>query len=215
MALGWAVVACTQARSRAGPRPPPVSAPAGSQPAAAQPGTQAAAQVGAPAGPQPASPPGAQSTVSSGVQAAAPAAGQTGSLEAWNRNHEGLEPTASVQECLGCHEGTSLRAHTSHPVDADYATVAGRPDASLRPPDEAQRRGARLPGGRLHCLSCHDPRSPWRSHVALPAGARVRAALHGAMADEDAKPAAPAPAPASGEAVNTMPLCQACHTYGD
>ena len=145
---------------------------------------------------------------------AAPAPTQEG-LAGWKRNHDGLEPNASVQDCLGCHEGTSLRAHTSHPVEADYASAAGRSGSSLREPAAAQKRGARLPGGKLHCLSCHDPGSPWKSHIALPGGARVRAALAGAMAAEDDERAAKAPAPASGSAVNTMPLCQTCHTYGD
>lgn len=136
-----------------------------------------------------------------------------GGFEAWKRNHDGLESTATVQDCLGCHEGTSLRAHTSHPVDADYASAAGLTGSSLREPAEAQKRGARLPGGKMHCLSCHDPGSPWRSHIALPTGARVRAALVVEESD-DASPKATA-APAPGSAVNTMPLCQVCHTYGD
>lgn len=146
--------------------------------------------------------------------AASPATTQEG-LAAWNRNHDGLDPNVSVQDCLGCHEGTSLRAHTSHPVDADYASAAGLSGSSLREPAEAQKRGARLPGGKLHCLSCHDPGSPWRSHVALPSGASVRAALAGAMAADDEAAAAEARAPAAGESVNTMPLCRTCHTYGD
>lgn len=136
-------------------------------------------------------------------------------IEAWKRNHDGLEPTATVQDCLGCHEGTSLRAHTSHPVDADYASAAGLTGSSLREPAEAQKRGARLPGGKVHCLSCHDPGSPWQSHVALPPGARVRAALVIEDADEGSGEGSAAQEPAPGAAVNTMPLCQACHTYGD
>ena len=44
-------------------------------------------------------------------------------LESWKRNHWGIEATATVQDCLACHEGRTLSVHASHPVDVDYATA--------------------------------------------------------------------------------------------
>jgi hypothetical protein len=212
LSLSWVLLSCTHAVTQTGTQPQAVTqtgtqAHAGTE-TRTQAGTQPATQARAQAAMQPGTPVGTQAGIPVGTQAA-----QAATVDAWRRNHDGLPSTATVQDCLGCHEGTSLRAHTSHPFDADYAAAAGRPNASLRTPAEAQQRGAHLPGGRVHCLSCHDPSSPWKSHVALPPGAKVRAALLATTADGDEEP--PAPAPPPGSAVNTMPLCQSCHTYGD
>lgn len=194
-ALGLAVVACT-ARTATAPR---VAGPPAPLPARAPPPKPPAAPA---------------RTAATAAPTAAPT--QEG-LTAWKRNHEGLGANPPVKECLGCHEGSTVSVHRSHPVDEDYASAAGLAGSSLREPAEAQRRGARLPDGKVHCLSCHDPGSPWQSHVALPAGARVRPAL--VLGPDDgsgeAPSAAQAPAPPAGSAVNTMPLCQTCHTYGD
>ena len=194
-ALGLTVVACRTATA------PPVAGPPAPAPA--------------PMRPSPTPPPHAAPSRSAAAVTAAPPT-QAG-LAAWKRNHEGLQATPPVKECLGCHEGAQIAVHSSHPVDEDYASAAGLTGSSLREPAEAQRRGARLPGGKLLCLSCHDPGSPWRSHVALPAGARVRAAL--VLGPDDGSGEATAAqaqaVPAAGSAVNTMPLCQTCHTYGD
>lgn len=191
-ALVTVLSACRAPTASAPPRPAPVLAP--------------------PA--PPAAPAPATGSTAAAARAPAPPAATPEGLAAWRRNHEGIAPEAPVGDCLGCHEGTHIAVHASHPFDADYAAAAARPRASLRAPAEAQQRGARLPGGKLHCLSCHDPGSPWKSHVALPAGARARAALV-LGPDDGSGEASAAAAPPAGAAVNTMPLCQACHTYGD
>jgi hypothetical protein len=202
--LAAALAACRAPSTNAPPPPAPMPPRAAPAPAA-------------PAAPAPRAP--ATGSSAAAARAAAPPSTQEG-LSAWKKNHEGLDAGTPVKDCLGCHEGTHIAVHSSHTFDADYASAAGLPGSSLRAPAEAQQRGARLPGGKLHCLSCHDPGSPWKSHVALPAGARVRAALvlgpddGSGEASEQAQAKAQA-APASGSAVNTMPLCQTCHTYGD
>lgn len=201
-ALAAALAACrapsTNAPTPAAPMPPrAIPAPA------------------APAPPAPRTP--ATGSSSAAARAATPPVATQEGLTAWKKNHEGLDAAPPVKDCLGCHEGTHIAVHTSHTFDGDYASAAGLPRSSLRAPAEAQQRGARLPGGKLHCLSCHDPGSPWRSHVALPAGARVRAAL--VLGPDDGSGEASAAkaqaTPLAGSAVNTMPLCQTCHTYGD
>lgn len=137
---------------------------------------------------------------------------QVDPLETWKRNHWGIEATAKVQDCLACHQGSLLRSHSSHPVDVDYVAATTRPRASLRPMAEALARGVLLADGKVHCFSCHDPRSPWRNHVALPPDAPARTALvPGATSSYRRE----RPAPAPGEDVSPTPLCRACHSYGD
>lgn len=134
----------------------------------------------------------------------------TDPLERWKRNHWGIEATATVQDCLACHEGGTIRAHASHPVDVDYAAAVGRPGALLRPLDEALRRGVLLSDGKVHCFTCHDPRSPWQSHIALPPGATARSAV---MPGNESTYGADRPAPRPGDDVSPTPLCLACHAY--
>jgi hypothetical protein len=133
-------------------------------------------------------------------------------LETWKRNHWGIESTAKVEDCLACHGGTTIRAHSSHPVDVDYATAASRPGASLRPLAEALRRGVLLADGKVHCFSCHDPRSPWQSHIAIPPGSMARSAV---VPGVDSTYGDDRPSPLPGTDVSPTPLCRACHTYGD
>lgn len=131
-------------------------------------------------------------------------------LESWKRNHWGIEATATVQDCLACHEGRSLSVHASHPVDVDYAAAVSRPSSSLRPLAEALRRGVLLAEGKVHCYTCHDPRSPWRSHVALPPGTTARTAV---VPGVESSYEAERPAPRPGDDVSPTPLCLACHAY--
>lgn len=131
-------------------------------------------------------------------------------LESWNRNHWGIEATATVRDCLACHEGRGLSVHASHPVEVDYAAVASRPDASLRPLEEALRRGVLLSDGKVHCYTCHDPRSPWRNHLALPPGSAARSAV---VPGDESTYGADRPAPRPGDDVSPTPLCLACHAY--
>lgn len=150
--------------------------------------------------------------VVSAILWAANARAQQDPLESWRRNHWGIEPTATVHDCLACHGQGELRAHAGHPVDVEYGPAAARPRASLRPLQEAVRRGVLLPDGKLHCYTCHDPRSPWHNHLAIPPGTTPRASV---VIGVEASYATERSAPAAGAEVSPTPLCQACHTYGD
>lgn len=143
---------------------------------------------------------------------AAPAGAQLDPLESWRRNHWGIEPTATVHDCLACHGRGELRAHAGHPVDVEYAQAASKPRSSLRSPAEAVRRGVLLVDGRIHCYTCHDPRSRWLNHIAIPPGATPRTSV---VIGLDATYAQDRPAPRDGAEVSPTPLCQACHSYGD
>lgn len=133
-------------------------------------------------------------------------------LESWKQHHWGIEDTATVPDCLACHQRGELAAHASHPVDVDYAAATVSPRISLRPLAEALRRGVLLVDGKLHCYTCHDPRSPWANHVAIPPGASPRTAVVIGLEVTYAKER---PAPVDGGEVSPTPLCQACHPYGD
>jgi hypothetical protein len=84
---------------------------------------------------------------------------------------------------------------------------------------EVIARGVFLPEGKLECLTCHDPGSPWRYHLALPPGTRAAPAVN--PRDRSTYVDGPARAarersievPAAGErpAVSPKPLCLACH----
>jgi hypothetical protein len=130
---------------------------------------------------------------------------------------------APAEACIACH-GEQSR---THPVDIAYP--AARPgSSSLREQQEVVKRGVFLPDGTIRCATCHDARSPWRSHLAIPAGAEVHAAVNprdpASYRSSEAPLRAgglsmPRPTNAagarSGAAVTSTPLCQACHTIGD
>ncbi|BDG09239.1 hypothetical protein [Anaeromyxobacter paludicola] len=116
---------------------------------------------------------------------------------------------AAADDCLGCHE-----LHSSHRVDFAYPAVVQRGGA-LRTAAEAVRRGAFLPEGRVRCGTCHDGRSEYRYHLAIPAGAKLRPAVnprdpvnHRALAGAPSQPGVL-------RDVSPTPLCQTCHSYGD
>lgn len=135
-------------------------------------------------------------------------------LATWKVNHWGIEATAAVRDCLACHESTGIRRHTSHPLEVDYAAAQARPGVALRPLADAVKRGVYLPDGKIHCLTCHDPRSPWAHHLALPPGAAARRSVQPGVAATYSEGAARA-SPAPGDEVSPKPLCLLCHTYGD
>ncbi|HEY6001553.1 MAG TPA: hypothetical protein VIV57_01685 [Anaeromyxobacter sp.] len=129
--------------------------------------------------------------------------------------HVGSE-AMTAQRCLECHAGTGgRRIRSTHPVGA-YRWRPG-----LRTPDEVVRRGVLLPNGAIECVTCHDRRSPWKDHVALPPGApavaavdaRDPASLQGRPSWREAR--ARAARPPDGSAVSPAPLCAACHTHAD
>jgi len=125
---------------------------------------------------------------------------------------------APAEHCLACH-GAQTR---THPVDIPYAAARSGP-SSLRDQQEVMKRGVFLPDGTIRCASCHDARSPWRGHLAIPGGSEVQAAVNprDPASYELRAGSATMPRPLnaagarSGAAVSPTPLCQACHTIGD
>lgn len=117
--------------------------------------------------------------------------------------------TMTKDACLACHgkNGTAAEIKFAHPVDVDYAAVAGARRKDLRPLDEVTRRGVQLPGGQVRCATCHDGRSPWRHYIALPPGAPARAVVDMSRPDAEQGQASP------GGEVAPRPLCLACHSY--
>jgi hypothetical protein len=138
-------------------------------------------------------------------------------LEAEPPRCPGLAGTAPAsQGCSSCHAKTTRH---DHPVDVDYAG-ARLGNRELRSPEEVVRRGLFLPNGRVDCLTCHDPRSPYRSHVALPPGSRPTVAVNPkdrSTYEEgpalNARTAALRNEIAAGRrpGVGVKPLCLGCH----
>ncbi len=126
--------------------------------------------------------------------------------------HAGLDG-ASSQDCLGCHADTRpvIQAHTSHPIDLEYAAVAGKRSADFAPLPDVLAGGIAVPGGKVACLTCHALSSPWKYHLAMPAGATPRPAvrLGDPSSYEEDSPSPPQP----GSEVSPKPLCRACHTF--
>lgn len=127
---------------------------------------------------------------------------------------------ADTRECLRCHGGAGGGpVHGNHPVDLDYGVAAARAGGfgGLRSPGEVLKRGVFLPEGRLHCVTCHDARSPWKARIALPPGAMAFRAVdprdpstyEGGASWRTRTPSQPAPP--EGSAVSPAPLCIACH----
>jgi hypothetical protein len=135
---------------------------------------------------------------------------------------DGSERLTSSQ-CLGCHRG-EIHEGSGHPVEVDYDSswarvgVRGR----VRPTQEAVRRGAFLPDGKVRCVSCHDGRSVVRYHLALPPGAEIRPAVHAgdSRTYEQSQAIVPVvrvaaigrqPASAERQEAAVKPLCLTCH----
>jgi hypothetical protein len=80
------------------------------------------------------------------------------------------------ESCVACHR---VGSGSNHPFDVDYATaIAMHPYSGLRSPEEVVKRGVFLVEGKVSCRTCHDPRSPWENHIALPPGARPTPAVN-------------------------------------
>ncbi len=132
------------------------------------------------------------------ASAPAPAAGSCGLFQPG-------ATTASAESCRACHG-----MHSSHPVDLDYSLAEYRSRDSLRPAAEVVKRGVFLPEGKVRCLTCHDPVSKWKHHLALPPGSTVRPAV-----DPRRPETYRAKRELVGNDVSPTPLCKACHTQGD
>lgn len=130
---------------------------------------------------------------------------------------------SSSDACLECHGSAGSRLPgSSHPVNVDYRAAQARSAGALRPLEAVVARGVFLPEGVVQCTTCHDTRSPWADHIALPAGAVARAAVdprkpetYVARANWRIAPAAHELPPPKGTAVSPAPLCAACHTLAD
>ncbi|HZZ85066.1 MAG TPA: cytochrome c3 family protein [Anaeromyxobacteraceae bacterium] len=80
------------------------------------------------------------------------------------------------RSCLTCHDGTLAHAAlpgprsagelANHPIDVDYEG-ARRAGSRLRPSAQLPREMP-LVGGKVECVTCHDPRSHEPMKTALP-----------------------------------------------
>jgi hypothetical protein len=154
---------------------------------------------------------GAQKPGAAGASVRAASARAQASAPEFSAIHAGLEG-ASSQDCLGCHADTRpvIAAHAGHPIDLDYAAVAGK-RADLTPLPDVLARGIAVPGGKIACLTCHALSSSWKYHLAMPTGATpsrmVRVDDPSTYEEESTAP------PQPGSEVSPKPLCLACHSY--
>jgi len=128
---------------------------------------------------------------------------------------------SSSEACIECHRNSASHG-SSHPVNIPYAVAQARSGGMLRPLDAVIARGVFVPDGVVQCTSCHDARSPWKHHIALPPGAHARMAVNPRrpetyegrsswrLASAGAAPSLP-----RGSAVSPAPLCAACHALAD
>ena len=125
---------------------------------------------------------------------------------------QGAAERVAAQDCMSCHG-----MHTTHPVEIDYEAARFKPQSALRAADEVVRRGVFLPDGKVQCVTCHDARSRWAYHLALPPDALVRPAVNTRDPSTYERPVAlshPRALPA-GTSVSPTPLCKVCHTLGE
>ena len=83
--------------------------------------------------------------------------------------------TTPSSACTACHDGTRAPIGTNdHPVDIAYEPSS---DGRLRPEPERFNPHVVVPDGRITCLTCHDPASKERRHLAAPTGGPVAGRL--------------------------------------
>jgi Cytochrome c7 and related cytochrome c len=124
-----------------------------------------------PSGPPPVAavqPPGlATGGAEPGAAAAAPAPPAC-SLET------GVDRMAASGSCTGCHTGVSGNfEHGGHRVEVPYEPYG----KELRAKPEERGVNVVLPGGRITCLTCHDPKSKLPDHLAANIGGPVEKRL--------------------------------------
>lgn len=173
-------------------------------------GPAAPPPVSAPPLPAPHATGSAQKPAAAENRAAASASAQASAR--FSDIHAGLEG-ASSQDCLGCHADTwpVIKTHGSHPIDLDYSAAASKRSADFTPLPDVIARGVALPGGKIACLTCHGLSSPWKYHLAMPAGVTVRPAVR--LDDPSSYEEDSTSPPQPGSEVSPKPLCRACHTY--
>ena len=115
---------------------------------------------------------------------------------------------SASRECLVCHQRI---ADHGHAYDVGYPRLGSEIGMVLRPVAEVRRRGVPVPDGHLACVTCHDPASPWRFNLRVPAGAAPTRAVDVTRVEtyeEGRRPRAPL---RPGDDVGRTPLCLACH----
>jgi hypothetical protein len=121
-----------------------------------------------------------------------------------------VSETTTTRDCVACHAGADSRMN--HPVDVDYEAAVRRRVTTLRPLEQAVKRGAFLPEGQVRCTTCHDRRSPWQYRLAIPPDAAVyRALVRGDASTYDNSALTARPPP--GGDVGRKPLCLTCHAF--
>ncbi len=115
------------------------------------------------------------------------------------------------QQCTGCH-ASAVHATVSHQVEIPYETPLSRGRGRVRPQEEAVRRGAFLPEGKVRCTSCHDGKSRLRYRLAI-SGAELRPAvkLSSPTTFEPGLRNAPPLVVTEGFEAAVKPLCLKCH----
>lgn len=122
-----------------------------------------------------------------------------------------LAPDAALAaDCASCH-GSGHTSAKSHPVGVDYASAQAASKGGLATLDAVTHAGVRVPDGKVQCVTCHDPSSPWADHLALPQGAVPKAAAVPGV--PETYESTPEGSPAPGSRVSPKPLCLACHAF--
>jgi hypothetical protein len=86
----------------------------------------------------------------------------------------GVDRTAPSSGCTSCHTSTTGSFdHGGHRVDIAYEPYG----KDLRPNPLERGVNVVLPGGRITCLTCHDPQSKLPDHLAAPISGPVEKRL--------------------------------------
>lgn len=91
--------------------------------------------------------------------------------------HHGFSVNAegSTLDCLSCHDGSAAGSIRSCSVKCDFSSshsiLKPYPPAQSRgsyaPLAEVKRRGIRIRGGKVTCISCHNLNNPASGHLVI------------------------------------------------